>query len=303
MKYWLVFGLLLVVAGCGSTPVRDGYAHHINLLNSSSLNTKALNLQFIDVDKIDVRGVYDKNDTVGDSTVLYQGGAGVVGLIAQVGIHSAMVNSQRNKRLDAAQKAANDAIAPLIQEVSDMSLLGLVSPSLQNAFQTTQHGEPTITLEPIFYSSQDMQRLSLNMIVSLTQVNSAKPNARKVLYRNLVKVHAPVTDGLFDQRANKVDKSLLERTSAAILNTAIKIAVDDISGKFSEVNGSDRSFVFKDGEANRIIRGVKVAERCGFDVIRNLHQWYVAIPSKHEAYDQNKLWYSDFICQTANTAS
>ncbi|MFT4747230.1 MAG: hypothetical protein ACI8XG_001308 [Congregibacter sp.] len=39
---------------------------------------------------------------------MYQGGAGLIGLLAQIGTHAAIVNSNRDGKLSMAQEQANE---------------------------------------------------------------------------------------------------------------------------------------------------------------------------------------------------
>ncbi len=96
---FLSIAVVLVFAGCSSTPYRDDYAKHINILTDKYFDKTDFKFSFVENSKVDLHGIYSQDDTVAPSSILYQGGAGFIGLLVQIGAHSSIVQSQRNEKL------------------------------------------------------------------------------------------------------------------------------------------------------------------------------------------------------------
>ncbi len=91
----LIISSAFFISGCAKTPYQDDYTQHVNKLSETHLSN--VDYRFEDSSKVDLRGIYVEDNDVQSAQLLYVGGAGIAGLVAQIGAHSSIVNSQRNE--------------------------------------------------------------------------------------------------------------------------------------------------------------------------------------------------------------
>ena len=277
---WACLFLLATLVGCNSTPYRDDYAKHVNTLKNAPMDANNFHVIFSDNAQVDLRALYDNDTTMGDSSILYQGGAGGAGLIAmvaQIGIHSSIVSSQREERLTSLQDAANSQIQPLLKMVDGFLLSELLTPESESWFNSkTNITTESLYVKPIFFSSTDMSQLSVKVVAWLPDPNGSKkhPDRFKNLYHV---VNAPLSDVEQAQLING-DKALLQSVLSDLLDTAMTIVYADTTGKFFDIKGSVKTYKLPKSEGIKVFRATKIADTCEHTIVRNLRQWLIALP-------------------------
>jgi hypothetical protein len=274
MKLISIF-IAIFLVGCGSTPYRDDYAKHVNLLEDRYFDDTNIKFSFMGSQSVDLRGLYQKNDTANASPILYQGGAGLIGLLAQIGAHSTIINSQRNEKLAQEQEQVNQSILPLINTSKTIMLADLVE-EYQSISQEDSTAD-TIRIKPIFFSNSDMTEFSLTSIVWLP-FQETKKKRQEFKYKNLIRVHSQKFSDSEQEKIANGDEKLLSEIFSSLLNTAIFMAKSELTGKYSKLNKPVETFILK-GELNqKVIRGSIVAEKYGYQIIQDLHSWLIAYP-------------------------
>lgn len=268
--------VVAILMGCGSTPYSDDYTPYINNMHAGTIGDATIAFQFVDHESIDLRGKYSHDDEVGASHVLYPGGpggAGIAALLVQIGTHSAMVNSQRQQRLKAQQEAANAGVAELIGNSDSIELTTLLNAQTAHWFEANNNVSDTVTVKPIFFSNQEMNQLSMNMIVWINDPASKRGQA--FLYRNMIQVHGSWLNSE-ESAAIKQQPEALSIELSKILNTGLIIANSDLNGSYAENASKTKTYYIGGEDQRQIVRGVHVDSMCQFDIIKNLHNWYVA---------------------------
>lgn len=281
----LITGTLFFLTGCGSTPQRDDYAKHINLLRKDTITSQDFVFTLADANRIDLRGMHNQDDTADQSNILYAGDAGIAGMIAQIGIHASAINAQRNQRLAEQQKRANEQVMPLIhasQALTAPELLGTYADKLRDK----QVDETSVfQIKPIFFSSAKMDHLVLKLVAWLPTAKSKGSKKAKYRYQNMVQVYSPVLSDKQQQAILEPDNGSLKDTLSSMMVTALTMLEHDITGHYAQgqVYGKHQSFLVRENSGQKVIRGQLLERTCGFQVVQNLHSWLIAIPEARES--------------------
>ncbi|WP_330959710.1 hypothetical protein [Photobacterium sp. 53610] len=269
------------LVGCGSTPYRDDYARYTNQLSNSTISESEFQFSFEDATFVDMRGVYLPDDSVDSTPMMYQGGAGVVGLLAQVGTHSAIIQSQRTEKLAQEQEKANQKILPLIDVTKDIPLAELVGEYGTSLFQVAPEMTQTFRVKPIFFSNTDMNKLSLKSIVWLPNEDNTD-----VTYKNLIQVYGPHLDESQRNAILNGDRKQLAQLLSSMLKGTIYIIKNELSGKYTSAKSKQQTFLIENDAGVEAIRGAVIEEKCGYQIIKDIRSWYIAYP-KPETTLQN----------------
>ena len=277
--------IFIILAGCVSAPYRDDYAAHVNT-RSEYYAGKDLKFVLAEGSLVDIRGIYSKDNTSSSSPMMYQGGAGLAGLLAQIGTHASLVNSQRTKKLAAAQEAANGDIATLISVAEGIDLLALFEQTDSGLISAIDAGAAAtdVNIKPIFFASSAMDQISLNTIVWIDAEGRSEGDAPT--YQNLIQVFSPKLSAQQSERLANGDKQLLSSLISSLLDTSLKIAKADLTGQYVSVSAPDKTYLVEKHFGAKVVRGAVVDHTCGYDVIRDIHSWFVA-HSTEEASDSS----------------
>jgi hypothetical protein len=285
----LLLLLVSITIGCSSTPYSDDHVQHVNSVDRKILQDKKVTFSLSDAQLVDLRGKYRSNDTIGQSTIMYQGGAGLIGLLAQIGTHAAIVNSSRNGKLSLAQEQANEQVKPLLdltKEMTVLTLLGKYSSELLSAEAATKN---TLIVRPIFFSNSEMNQLSLKLVAWIP--SEQKGRKKKFLYQNIVEVYGSSLDDTERQSLLLNTDDMLTSKLSKLLQTAMHVVSNDLKGIYDRVDRTNKTYFIKEGTQNKVVRGSLVEENCGYYVIQDLHSWLIAFPAQEatENYQSDLL--------------
>jgi len=275
MKYIAAF-LSFFIIGCGSTPYRDDYTQHVNNLGAKYLKENEFRFSLPATDNVDLRGMYNADDTTDNTPILYQGGAGIAGLLVQIGAHTSMINSQRSSLLSQQQEEANTRIEPLFKLSQKIALSKLLGS--ESAYLAKDKGDGNLEVTPVFFSNASMDELFLNAIVVLPFEKTRK--IKKPRYRNLIKVYSQKLDPEQQQVLLEDNGELLSRILSKMLSTAIAVVRNDITGKYTGPAQSVETHILNTQDKRIVIRGVEVDKSCGYTIVRDIHSWFVVIPKE-----------------------
>ncbi|NAW65915.1 hypothetical protein CAG70_02940 [Photobacterium halotolerans] len=280
MRFWKFLLMLasLSLVGCGSTPYQDDYARHINNLPNGIISDSVFQFSFEGATLVDMRGKYQPDDSVDPTQIMYHGGAGVIGLLAQVGTYSALIQSQRTEKLLQEQEKANETILPLIELTKNIPLGNLVGEYGSHYSQTETPNAQTIRVKPIFFSNREMNKLSLKSIVWLP--NEGYTDIR---YKNLIQVYGPHLDESQRESILNGDQAQLADVLSSMLKGTIYIIRNELAGKYASAKSNQETFLFKNETGVKAIRGTVVEEKCGYQIIKDIRSWYIAYPKPETA--------------------
>ncbi|MCU4675284.1 hypothetical protein N7931_06515 [Catenovulum sp. 2E275] len=270
-----IFAINLLVAslliGCGSTPYQDDYLKHINHLESDYIDFK---IKFSGDGLVDLRGLYNRNNTLDGTPVLYQGDAGIAGLVLQIGTHSTLIDSERDKKLAEAQKNANSEITPLIDLSQNISLSELINGSLIKQAETSP-----VFIKPIFFSNSEMNRLFVKTHVWIPRKQNKKSRKEPDnQYQNMVQVYGQTLNKDEVESLKSGDVNLLSKILSKLLVTSLEIAKNALAGQYQDINAQAKTFIIEQDTQRQVIRGNIVDERCGMNIVKDIRSWFIAFP-------------------------
>lgn len=281
MRY-IALGLLMCsLLGCGSTPKRDDYAESIT--GTYKINADApLQVQFFNNALCDFRVNYSSNNTVSPDHMMYDGSAGVAGLLAQIAVHAAIKKSAREAKLAENQEGANRYLRPINDVLKTISHKDLV-PNDEKFHFAIADTENTIARQPqndvlvshpIFFFSEDLKSLTLKHVVKVQDKGAKTPK-----YQNMIEVISK-TDAT-DAKAywlNTDEQNLLQHIRG-LYKDSLLIVHKELAGQLaSDVKQKNHRITVN--EKSRFERGSAVLQTCNQTVIRNLRGWLIAFPSE-----------------------
>ena len=290
MRVLITSLIFISLVGCVSAPYRDDYTAHIDNI-SEYYAEETISFVLVGEESPDIRGTYSNDDTTASSPILYQGVGGLAGLIAQIGTHASIINSQRNSKLAEAQALADAEIEPLINAANEIKLSGLIDVEISGSDENLS--VPTVVkVKPIFFAASSMDKISLNMIVWIDKKGSTDGDKPK--YQNLIQVFGKRLSNEQREILAKGDKKLLSEIMASLVNTALQIAKADLTGKYANISTPEKTHLVEKLTGERVVRGSVVDQTCEYVVIRDIHSWFIAhsreisIAKTEQAIDKQK---------------
>lgn len=273
-KFCLLLAIAVIIVGCKSTQ-RDDYSSYSS---NQTVGAESPDIWLIELDynkQIDLRGIYNSNDTIEQNSILYGGQAGIIGMLVQVAAHSAINSSLQNDKLAEQQHSANRLLLPLQDTLSAINQQVLEHESELYTF-TNVDDETNETAKlisyPIFYLTQDATMLSIKHVVKLI-----KNGRRKPLYENLIEVISSPILGDEPLDSLKAENGLmLKEVLINLYQESLNLAVKDYSGRFDGRVRKQKTHKFTHGKLRRVERGLTLEAGCTNRVIRNLRGWLVA---------------------------
>jgi len=207
----------------------------------------------------------------------------ILGLVAAVATHGAIVETSKNKEKTRLQEEADRVLDPYKEVLAAFSYRELMErglPLLNIAsapalIAATDVGDGWIVESfPVFVMTQDRSALVLENALSIY----AAKTPTVVRYRNIVKVVSnaqegedlPALWGAAEGKLLKEESALLFAHSLRLLLQAAGIAPSGVS--------AERTFRYSEGKEQRMERAQLVRESCGRAVIKTLRGWLMSVP-------------------------
>lgn len=280
---WLYLALVVaLLSACGSTPYRDDYAKHVQLNSTQFISPHELSWAIELTAPVELRGKYQQNNTLGSSAILYDGSAGLAGMLVQVGVHAAMINSGRDSKLSEQQMHANNNIKMLDELTGDLSLGDILSVEVKQSI-TASADTNTVFVKPIFFSDQRMRRLTLKLIAWIPKdISKAPVKERDYRYQNMIQVYDSLPE---DDDSNLLDltQADLHKRYQSLLDIGLKIVANDVSGQYQLDDTQSQTFTVKYDDRNTVIRGKLAEHTCTHEIIKDLRNWFIAVPNLQQA--------------------
>lgn len=272
--------ILTAFSGCKS-PNRDDYISAKLLSKADFIQAEQFTFSFESQPGIDVRGEYVNDDSINQPSMMYAG-IGVGGMLAQVFAHAAINSSLQANALSERQVMANMQVEPISRLVLETKFEDLLGTYEDFYVPIDKADNKTIFLKPIYFVSQNLERLSLKMIVW----SGKEKKGRKQVwaYQNLIEVNsrvlskdeiATVTSG---QGKELLDTLLLEMSELA-LSSVLSEVTGAISKRLLDPSAKPATITVKTGDVKEYIRGTIVERGCSYTLIRNLRNWLIHYPT------------------------
>lgn len=280
MRVLSVICLVLVLLGCNSTPYNDDYTKHHNSLNKIDKTTK-----FVFVLEgsrfVDLRGSYINDDSVNSSQILYAGDGGLIGMLLQVGIHSAAISSQRDSQLSQAQDAANAHVSVLRNKAKAINLDSLTGTYQSLFFTEMNSNRNKVYVKPIFFSNAKKTSLHMQMVAWIPTESKKVKKKPQFKYKNLIQVYSKTFNDRDAEKFLEEDSRFLQSQLSSLMQMGLYSLNNDITGiiddKLKTKNPSSKTYVVGN-ESATVYRGKLVEQHCEFNIVKDLHSWLIAFP-------------------------
>lgn len=289
--------LIINLLGCSSAaPKKDDYARYVKL-NSQEVQFDVPVFQLIHPESVDVRGEYPNNDSIANNAILYQGGAGALGFLAQIATHAAINDSIRDDKLSTLQIEANKVLKPVSDIINQLKLtdvVGDIPAAYKLADDSAQQQENyRVKIKPIFFVAHEFEYIAVKSIVWIDKKNTKKQKkkskkypARNVHYQNLIEV--------VSRRYGEEELALIKTQSngeffiseiSQLFQESLLVAAKELSGFYQDEN-KVQSYKLTRKSSNRYIRAHQVDMMCDKLVLRNLRSWLIVIPNEANTADR-----------------
>jgi hypothetical protein len=281
MRTYLVSWLLsFALLGCGSTPYKDDFTTQVNQIDDSASVDAVYVLSSIDTETPDLRGLYSNDTSIDGANVMYAGDAGLLGMLVQVGVHSAMSQSAQSSKLAKQQSEANSKIQSLLDLNANLSINALLKSTASPFAQTPDERSMGVHIKPIFFSNDGMNSLSLKMVAWIPKGNSRKVKD-EFLYNNMVHVHGRKNGHVESTTIDTEEK--LKHEIKTLLSLGLDALHGDLTNKrFNAKVVPVKSYFVTSNKSKKVIRGRKVFDGCSFEVVKNLRNWLIVLPKSKD---------------------
>ncbi|WED29378.1 hypothetical protein L3V77_18285 [Vibrio sp. DW001] len=273
MKVLTLF-LLLTMLGCSSSVEIEDYTKYVNNMDNGYIEASHFRFAFDGYAPIDLHGDYSRDDSVHIEPIMYSGEAGLVGVLAQIGAYKSVIDVQRDQKRLEAKKISDEAISPLVELVKHFSTEDLVGKyrSMMVDADVVRH-QDILFIKPVFYSNKEMTRFFLISIVELKTKNTSQPK-----YRNLIEVHSHILSeaDLVEIKSGNIE--VLVRNLSSLIQQTLYIAKRELSGQYTIINPKKETFIMD----KKVVRGAMIESRCKYNVIQDLHYWFISYPSNND---------------------
>jgi hypothetical protein len=227
---------------------------------------------------------YDKAG-MGQGGMMYPA-PGLVGFIAAIATHAAIVNGVRQGQRSEMEVAADKVLSPYKDildafnhgDLADLALPPEARLPLLGADVRPQSGL-IISSAPVFYMTQDQAALILDNTVSVFKAGSDQP-----VYTNTVRVvsRAGDAENLVAHWQQDSGKRLRDE-SAALFRESVEIVRAYALMPATAAASAQRTFRYAEGKAEAMERAEPLSEQCGRALVKNLRGWLLSIPLKRKA--------------------
>ncbi|WDE12863.1 hypothetical protein [Thalassomonas haliotis] len=237
----------------------------------------------MDRDIVRVRGEYSPDDSGISGSMMYQGGAGMAGLLAQIATHAAINNSQRSNKLAQAQEQANKILLPLNDVIEQLSLPDLLD-SNTGEYQLADSLAPrVVNSRPIFFVAPEFAYISVKNIVWLEQAGKARTRGKPSYdYRNLIEVRSRLYDEAEQERLSSgKGVEFFKDELRNLFHESLILASREVKGRYKHNSDVMATYKLVSKQKNQYIRGKKIDLLHDKLVLKNLRSWLIAIPEDY----------------------
>ncbi|MBQ4811246.1 hypothetical protein A7985_01840 [Pseudoalteromonas luteoviolacea] len=279
---------IAALAGCKS-PKRDDYVVAKSLNKDDVIEQSEFKF-YLDLNApVEIRGEYSHDRSIDSAQVMYYGTPGAA--LVQVFSHAAINSSLKEQRLKEQQEEANRYIGPLIEASKQVTHVTLTEDMSDYVVkQLPVAGDKTVNVKPIFFSNQDMNKLSLKLIAWIEKPKSSKTKSRKklsnLMYQNIIEVHGSTwseetATALMDGQADIADHY------EALFVRAVESLKKDLSGTYSQTP-QQQTLHIKKKNTKQFLRASVIEQSCEYVVIKNLRNWILHYPASYVTNIQNQ---------------
>lgn len=281
--------LLLCLASLASAALADEGAAPGGQETVGHRDEAPIGLRILDPSPIAFHGIpADANP--GQSTGMVYPAYGLVGFVAAIATHAALMKAHESHEQTRQEEAAEASLDPFRSDLANLSLRTLLDrpdspPSSRPAYRILPDADAAsasgwqVALSPTFLLSQDRRVLILEAKVSASPppaLEGASP------YSNLLRVvSAPRQDTETGATASPEQAQHLIDDSAALLRQALEMlshALREKEPQDHEGARQQRTVRYVQGDKQRFERGQVLVESCDRIELKTLRGWLMSVP-------------------------
>jgi hypothetical protein len=226
------------------------------------------------------KGVANDDELGKEGTMMYPA-PNLIGLVAGIAAHAALVSSGREDAKRKSEEAADKVLDPYRQYLSGFTQEALLRAALPlttvGQGKLLAAGEPSkdmlVHAAPVFAMTQDRSALVLESVVVISGPGGAPA------YQNTVRVVSqPHTQADLTAYWGAAKASALKEESAHLLAQSLDLALAAASRPAAAETPRYRSVHYAEGGKELVERAQVLSERCGRAVLRTLRGWLMSVP-------------------------
>ncbi|PCJ11847.1 MAG: hypothetical protein COB04_18580 [Gammaproteobacteria bacterium] len=279
MRTPLLIIVSLFIFGCASskspyiehtqslTEIPDNASYHLTIPSSEGIPFSGL----VSFDGVEAAGYNG----------LYPGGSGAV-VIAALLVHSATVESSKNRQKSELQSKADQILVPYHSAIENLSAIDLINDTNMKIVGLNKNTDVNATeihvqSKPLYLISEDEKTLVLRNIVIAHSGEDA--NNDNVIYKNMIEVHSNTasTDAPQSHWISN-DEENFRNVVHSLYVESIQLAMDDIKNALL-TDSPEKTFTYYQSNQKQYERGSLVRQQEGRIAIRTLRGWLMSVPS------------------------
>ena len=240
------------------------------------------------------KGLYRFDGAGGPGAQILYPAPGIIGLLAAVATHSAIVEGQKKAEKERIQASADKVLTsyqPVLGAYTYRELMQQAlaqSPARPGAagsgggrkligYADQRGAEWLIESAPVFFISQDERVIVLDVAFA---VYAPQP-ATTPVYQNVIRVVSQPQEGgdlAAFWTANQGEK--LKQKSALLFAESLDIVRGQVAGAAGPAPGAFKTVRYMEGGSERMERGQIVSARCDRLLLKNLRGWLMSLPAR-----------------------
>ena len=217
--------------------------------------------------------IADKSEA---SSMMYPGYGGLGGFLVGIATHAAMESGMASSQQNAAIEKANEVLAPLEEQISQLDTLSVISPMSDSLSlvvlpeeQSTKDKDYLLSSSPMFKVAQDYSSIRLQNVISISSEDST-------LYQNLIEVARSLNKKEREALVSNVE--ILPQLAEELMGESLRVGISDSKGLLKSAP-SMQTFKYELGGKTQYQRANLVSEDCDNLVIKTLRNWIKVIPT------------------------
>lgn len=281
MRKSIWFSSLLLLTACAGTTKND-IPEYINALEYSKLAGNSFYFAF-ENETPNIQGAVVIEDRIESRNIMYSGDAGLIGLVAQIGVHSALVGAQRSSLRENQQSVANMSVQSIIDAAQTIRLSELDSFQENSRLLEETPFKQRVLVKPLFRFSPRKDQVELLALFWIPQsVDDGRKIAGQPVYQNVIKLYSSILSPEKISLLEQGDVRYIRELLAALLSKVFTVASECLTGNCSTAVTNQKTFMIQVNGRNTAFRGTLINKTCDSIVFQDLHDSIVVIPNTNE---------------------
>lgn len=222
----------------------------------------------------------------GHGQMLYPGFGGLVGFLAAIVTHGAIVDSAKEAQKTKLQEEADKVLGPYQSVLAAFSHKDLMQAGLEKismsgtktlvGFAEKPSADWRVESTPVFMMTQDQSAIILDNLITVYA-----PDAPAAAYQNVIRVVSHPRDAA-DLSAfwTANQGKTLKDESVSLFAHSLDIALGEATNGPSKESNSQKTFRYPEGGTEKMERAQLISEHCNRTVVKTLRDSLMSIPAR-----------------------